>query len=330
MFSRRDMLRTTAAASAASLAMPALVRGAFAQEAWPSREIHSICGFPPGTGADIFVRFYGKMLQERVGKTVIVENKVGAFGNIATEYVARAKPDGYTIFVAPGSSFLAAAPALFKKVPFDPVNDFEHVTTLAKLPFLLIVAADGPYKGVDDLVKDLKAKGDKASYGSIANTGLVGSELFKANFGLSTVEVKYKEAGGMFNDLLGGNIAFVHSDPGTAMAQIKQGKVKALATTSKDRFKALPDIPSASEVGIKNSDLIAWWSVHTPKGTPKPILDKLEAVFNEIAASEEHAKFATPLGNDAFVGNSTVLKELLAKDIKAWGEYAKLAKIEPI
>src|SRR3954471_175307 len=231
MLSRRELLRS---AAAASLAMPAISTGAFAQDAWPQREIHSICGFPPGTGADIFVRFYGKMLQERVGKTVIVENKVGAFGNIATEYVARSKPDGYTIFVAPGSSFLAAAPALFKKVPFDPVNDFEHVTTLAKLPFLLVVAADGPYKSVDDLVKDLKAKGDKASYGSIANTGLVGSELFKANFALPTVEVKYKDAGGMFNDLIGGNIAFVHSDPGSAMAQMKQGKIKALATTSKD------------------------------------------------------------------------------------------------
>ena len=215
-------------------------------------------------------------------------------------------------------------------MPFDPINDFEHITTLAKLPFLLVVATEGPYKSIDDLVKDLKVKGDRASYGSIANTGLVGSELFKANFGLSTVEVKYKEAGGLFNDLIGGHTAFVHSDPGSAMGQMKNGKVRALCTTSKDRFKALPDVPSASEVGIKNSDLVAWWSVHTPKGTPKPILDKLETVFNEIAASDEHLKFAQPLGNDPFVGNSTVLKELLVKDTEAWREYVKLAKIEPL
>src|SRR3954463_9834014 len=221
MLSRRELLRS---AAAASLALPAISTGAFAQDAWPQRDIHAICGFPPGTGADIFVRFYGKMLQERVGKTVIVENKVGAFGNIATEYVARSKPDGYTIFVAPGSSFLAAAPALFKKLPFDPVNDFEHVTTLAKLPFLLIVAADGPYKDVASLVKALKEKGDKGSYGSIANTGLVGSELFKVNFGLSTVEVKYKDAGSLFNDLLGGNIDFAPLDPGSSAGQMKAGK----------------------------------------------------------------------------------------------------------
>ena len=154
--------------------------------------------------------------------------------------------------------------------------------------------------------------------------------MFKANFGLPTVEVKYKYAGSMFNYLTGGNIAFVHVDPGSASGQMKAGKLRALATTSKDRFKALPDIPSAAEVGITNSDLIAWWSVQAPKGTPKPILDRLEKEFNEIAASEEHLKFATPLGNDPFIGNSTVVKELLAKDIKNWSEYVKLAKIEPL
>jgi len=327
MLSRRELLRSTVAAS---IALPSLPSLSLAQENWPNKDLHSICGFPPGSGADIFVRFYSKEIQDRLGRTVIVENKVGAFGNIATEYVARSKPDGYTIYIAPGSSFLAAAPSLFKKLPFDPVNDFEHVTTLAKLPFLLVVATDGPYKDVPGLVKDLKEKGEKASYGSVANTGLVGSELFKANFGLSTVEVKYKDVGGMFNDLLGGNIAFAHIDPGSASGHLKTGKVKALATTSKERFKALPDIPSAAEVGITNSDLIAWWSVHTPKGTPKPILDRLEKEFNEIAASPAHAKFATPLGNDPFIGNSTVLKELLVKDIKAWSEYVKLAKIEPL
>jgi tripartite-type tricarboxylate transporter receptor subunit TctC len=327
MISRREVLL---AAASASVAMPALSQGAHGQEDWPNREIHAICGFPPGTGADIFVRFYGKMLQDRVGKTVITENKVGAFGNIATEYVAKSKPDGYTIYINPGSSFLAAAPALFKKLAFDPVNDFEHITTLAKLPFLLLVAADSPYKDVAGLVKVLREKGDKSTYGSLANTGLVGSELFKVNFGLSSVEVKYKEAGALFNDLLGGNLDFVHLDPGTSSGQMKAGKVRALATTAKERFKALPDIPSATEAGITNTDLIAWWSVQVPKGTPKPILDRLEREFNAIAASEEHLKFATSLGNDPFPGNSTMLKELLAKDILAWREYVKLAKIEPL
>lgn len=228
----------------------------------------------------------------------------------------------------PGSSFLAAAAALFKKLPFDPVNDFDHITTLSKLPFVLLVSGDSPHKVVADLVADLKAKGDKASYGSIANTGLVSSELFKAQFGLATVEVKYKDLGPVLNDLWGGNLAFIHLDPIGASAHLKTGKVRALATSSKDRFKALPDIPSASEAGIMNSNVIAWWSIETPKGTPAPIVDKLEQMFNEIVASDEHAKFLAPLGSDPFVGNRKVLQDTLANDIKAWAEYVKLAKIE--
>jgi tripartite-type tricarboxylate transporter receptor subunit TctC len=328
MISRRDLLRSAAVASASLPLLPNISLAA--GEDYPTRDIHSICGFPPGSGADVFVRQYSKWLEDRVHKTVVVENKAGAFGNIATEYVARSKPDGYTVYINPGSSFLAAAPSLFKKLSYDPLNDFEHVTTLSKLPFILIVSGDSPYKTVADLVKVLKEKDDKASYASVANTGLVSSELFKANFGLKTVEVKYKDAGAMLNDLWGGNVVFSHLDPVTASAHLKSGKLRALATSSKDRFKALPDIPSASEAGIKNSDLIAWWSVHVPKGTPKPIIDRLEKEFNEIAASEEHLKFASALGNDPFIGNSAILRDLLVKDIKAWGEYTKLAKIEPL
>jgi tripartite-type tricarboxylate transporter receptor subunit TctC len=219
---------------------------------------------------------------------------------------------------------------LFKKLAFDPVNDFEHVTTLSKLPFILIVSGDSPYKSVADLTTYLKQQGDKASYASVANTGLVSSELYKAHFGLTTVEVKYKEPGAMLNDLWGHNVAFAHLDPVTAMAHLKSGKLRALATSSKERFVSLPDIPSAGEAGISNSDIVGWWSVHMPKGTPKPILDQLETLFNQIAVDEETKKFLANLGSDPLPGNSQMLKSLLVKDTKAWHEYVKLAKIEPL
>jgi len=327
MLSRRTLLKS---AALASVAMPWVPKPASADDAWPTREIHSICGFPPGSGADVFVRFYSKKLEDKLGKTIITENKVGAFGNISTEYVARSKPDGYTLFVAPGSSFLAAASSLFKKLPFDPVNDFEHVTTLSKLPFILIVSGDSPYKSVADLTAYLKQQGDKASYASVANTGIVSSELYKANFGLNTVEVKYKDAGAMLNDLWGNNVVFAHLDPVTSMAHLKSGKLRALATSSKERFASLPNIPSASEAGITNSDIIGWWSVHMPKGTPKPILDKLETLFNQIAVDNETKTFLANLGSDPFPGNSQMLKALLVKEISAWREYVKIAKIEPL
>jgi tripartite-type tricarboxylate transporter receptor subunit TctC len=327
MITRRSFTR---AAGAAAFALPAASRLTWAQSGdWPAREIHAICMFAPGTSADVFTRHVGKQMQDTFGKPVVVENKVGAFGNIATEYVAKARPDGYTIYIAPGSSVFAASPHLFKKLPFDPANDFEHITTVARLPFLLLVSGDSPYKTVADLVSDLKQKGEKASYGSVANTGLVGSELFKAQFGLQTVEVKYRDPFTLMQDIWGGNLAFFHLDAATVDAHLKSGKLRALSTTSQERAKATPDIPSARETGIANSDMYAWWSVHVPKGTPKPILDKLEAWFNSFVASEAGQKFMTEFKWDPFPGNSTMLKELLAKETKVWAEYVRLARIQP-
>ena len=326
MLSRRSLMTYGAVGA---VAMPAVLRGAAAQGSdFPSGPMRAICMFPPGSGADVFVRFYANKLSQLSGKTVIVENRPGAFGNIATEAVARAKPDGSTIYIAPGSSVLAAAPSLFKKLNYDPINDFDHVTTLAKLPFVLAVPASKPWKSVADLTTYLKAQGDKASYGSIANTGLVSSELYKAQFGLATVEVKYKDTGALLNDLLNGQLAFTHIDPPSILGQMQQGTARALAVGSAERMKSLPDIPGARESGILNSDLIAWWSVHTPAKTPKPLLDKLEVWFNQIAIEPDTVKFLANNGSDPFPGNSKMLKELLIKDTKAWAEYVKLAKID--
>src|SRR4029077_364883 len=200
-----------------------------AQPAWPSRELHSISGFPPGSGVDILVRFYSQKLQEALGKTVVVENKVGAFGNISLEYVSKAKPDGYTFLVTPGSSVLAPAPALYKRLAFNPLTDFEHVTTLAKTAFLLVVAGQSPFGTVSELTTFLKAQGERASYGSMSNTGLVSSELYKAQFGLPTVEVKYKDPAGLLNDLYNGNLAFAHLDPIFGATPLRDGKIRALA-----------------------------------------------------------------------------------------------------
>jgi len=326
MLSRRKVLLSSVGAA---LAAPALSRSALAQDAWPSKDIHSICMFPPGSGADILVRFYAKKLQDAVGKTVIVENKVGSFGNIANEYVARSKPDGYTVYIAP-ANLLAIAPHLYTKLNYDPVNDFEHITTLFKIPFVLTVAGDGPYKSVQDLVAGLKAKGDKASYGSVSTVSLVSAELFKAQFGLSTVEVKYKESQAGVADLLGGNLAFIYIDPAGAGAHIKSGKLRALAVTTKGRLEALKDIPGSAEVGIANTDLYSWWTVHTPKGTPKAIQDKLEAVFNKIAVEPDTKAFLANTGSDAFPGDAALARKLIVEGVKQWGDYVKLAKIEPL
>ena len=327
MISRRRILQS---AGGAVLATPFLQRQTFAQEVWPAREIHAICGTPPGSGADTIVRFYARKLQEVSGKTVIVENKPGAFGNIATEYVARSKPDGYTIFIAPTSSYLGASPSLFKKLAFDPINDFEHVAPLLKNTWILAVAGDSPHRTAAELTAYLKEQGDKASYGSLANTGLVSTELYKANFGLKTVEVKYKETLGALNDLWAGNLAFIHIDPTGGGAHFKSGKLRPLATASAERMQSIKDIPSAREVGIMNSDVIGWWSVEMPKGTPKPVLEKLEAWFGQITAAEDTRAFLANVSCDPFPGSSAMLSELLVKETNNWKEYVRIARIEQI
>jgi tripartite-type tricarboxylate transporter receptor subunit TctC len=159
---------------------------------------------------------------------------------------------------------------------------------------------------------------------------LVSAELFKANFGLSTVEVKYKESASATNDMLGGNLSFVYIDPAGSAANVKLGKVRALAVTTKNRLQSLPDIPGSGEAGIANTDLYSWWTVHTPKGTPKPILQQLEAIFNEIVAAPDTRKFLANAGCDPFPGNSRLANDLIVSGVKQWGEYVKLAKIEPL
>jgi tripartite-type tricarboxylate transporter receptor subunit TctC len=326
MHTRRDIVRLAAAAPALALS-----KGAFAQaDVYPSKVITAVCMFAPGTGADIFVRFYARKLQELANQTVIVENKVGMAGNLATEYVARSKPDGYTVFIAPASSILVAGPYLYKKLNYDPIADFASVTTLAKLPFVLAVAPDVGVNSVADLVAKLKAKPGGGFFGSSTTTGLIASELLKTQFGLKdTTEVKYKSGLDALNDLMTHNIDFQFTDPVTVKEMVANGKLKALMLTSADPIAALPNIPSAKQAGVTNMDLISWWSVHVPAKTPKPVIDKLTAWFNTIAKSDEATKFLSNLGSDPLIGDAALVDKMIAKETEEWKDYVKIAKIEP-
>lgn len=325
MVSRRKFVQMAAAAPALALSGPAFAQ----QDVYPSRVITSVCMFAPGTGADIFVRFFARKLQELSNQTVIVENKVGMAGNIATEYVARSKPDGYTIFIAPASSILVAGPFLYKKLSYDPIADFTSVTSLAKLPFVLVVAPDIGVNSVSELVARLKAKPDNGFFASSTTTGLIASELIKQQFGLNTTEVKYKSGLDALNDLLAHNIDFQFTDPVTVKERIADGRVKALMLTSAEPFAALPNIPSAKQAGSTNMDLISWWSVHVPAKTPQPVVDKLSGWFNQIARSDDSKNFLANLGSDPLVGDAAMVDKMIAKETEEWKEYVKIAKIEP-
>jgi tripartite-type tricarboxylate transporter receptor subunit TctC len=310
--------------------LPALLSplAAAAQE-YPAREIRSICNFAAGSGADILVRYYSDRLAKLAGRPVLVENKVGVQGNIATEYVARSKPDGYTIMITPASSTLAAAQHLFKHLSFDPIRDFTPVTTLAKLSFAIAIDSKRPIRTIAELTEYLKKKPDHGHYATGSNTGLVAAELYKEMSGLKSTYVPYKAATSALTDLLGGEVDFISYDVTFLMAQARAGRVRLLALTSATRLSMLPELPTMAESGFPGYDLTPWFGVVVPAGTPRPVVDKLAAWFNQISASEETRKFLENVATDPFPGTSESMAALIKAESENWGKYVRLAKIEP-
>jgi tripartite-type tricarboxylate transporter receptor subunit TctC len=295
---------------------------------YPTREINSIVNFPPGSGMDIMIRYYSKKLSDLAGVPVIVVNKPGANGNIATEYVARSKPDGHTIYINPASSTLAAASALYKKLPFDPVKDLQPVLLLTKLGFVIAVDAKSPVRSISDLTARLREKPGHGAYGTTANTGVVSAEMYKVRANLQTTQVDYKGTTELINDLYGGHLDFISLAP-TALAEpIRTGKMRGLAVTSTTRLRFFPDIPTMAEAGFPGFDMTPWIGLVVPAGTPQPIVDKLAAWHRQINATEEAKQMLLQFGMDPLDGDTAAMAALLKSDIEKWAEYVKLAKIQ--
>ena len=293
---------------------------------YPAREIRSICNFAPGSGADIIVRYYSDQLARRAGKPVVVENKPGAQGSIASAFVAKSAPDGYTILITPASSTLASAPHIFKQLPFDPLKDFATVTTINSLTFVVAVDASKPFRSISDLVLHLRAKPGHGFYGTQSNSGQIAAELFKSKTGLETVYVPFKVTGDAFANLLSGEIDFMSVDSTWARGQ---PKVRILAVTAAKRAGTMPEIPTLAEAGIAGIDVAPWWGVVVPAGTPRPVIDKLAGWFNQITAAEETRQFLARAALDPFPGSPEQMSALLKTEMERWGNYVKLAKIEP-
>jgi tripartite-type tricarboxylate transporter receptor subunit TctC len=315
------------AALALGAASVALHTGAYAQN-YPSQDIRLICAFPPGSGADVLVRFFGEKLRPIVGRTVLVENKSGAGGNIATEYVARAKPDGYTIYVHAATA-VAANQHLFKKPPVDAGKAIQIAASINRQPFMLVVNAKSPYKSVADLTAAMKPKGEKATYAYAAPTGNIMGEIYKNVTGVKAVEVGYKTAPDSLNEMLSGKIDFGMHDPVFSLAQQREGRLRILGVSTATRLQANPDMPTMIEQGVP-MDLTGWWAAMLPAGTPKPIVDKVNQWFVEIVKSDEAKQFLNKFGGDPFINTPEAGQALFLKAIKDWGEYVRIAKIKPM
>jgi tripartite-type tricarboxylate transporter receptor subunit TctC len=314
----------------ASLALGLSMGAASAQSgdaAYPGKDIHVASAFPPGSGADVLVRFFAERMRAFTEKPVLVENKAGAGGYIATQYVAKAKPDGYTMFIHAGNT-LASNHYLIKGNKVDAAKEIQVAATINKQAFMLVVEASKPWKTVAELTAYLKGRGDKSSYATAANSGVVMCAMYKELAKLETVEVNYKMAQDSLNDMANGTVDFGCHDPVFALSQAREGRLRILAVASNDRLKAAPEIPSMSEAGYK-MDLVGWFSVMVPAATPKPIVDKINGWFKTIHQSPETSKFLTNFGGDPWVSTPDEGQARLLKDIKDWEEYVRIAKLKP-
>jgi tripartite-type tricarboxylate transporter receptor subunit TctC len=316
--------RRTILAAFAALALGVAAAPAAAQQ-YPSQDIRLICGFAPGSGADILVRYYAEKLRPIAGKNVIVENKVGANSNIATEYVARSKPDGHVLYPFAGTT-VAATMALFKNPPVDVGKMITVAATTSNLAFMLTVDAKSPYKTVAELTEAMKKKGDKVSYAVTSNPSIIMGAIYNEKAGLTGVEVLYKSGPDSMNDMASGRVDYGLHDPIFALGQVREGRLRVLAVSTSERLQSQPDIPTMTESGIP-MDLNLWWGVMVPTGTPRPIIDKINAWFNEISRTEETRKFLALSGADPMIRTPDEAQAMFLKAIPEWADYVKLAKI---
>lgn len=296
---------------------------------YPTRELRAICNYAPGSGADIMVRFYSDQLSKLAGRPVLVENKPGANGQIANDFVAKSKPDGHTLLITPVSSTLTSAPYLFKQLSYDPAKDFAAVTTLATLSFVISVDAAKPIRSIPDLISFLKRKPNHGFFGATSNTGLIAGELLKQHAGLRTAYVPYKANPNALADLVGGDLDFIVFDSTWSLQQQTNGRTRIIAATSARRTSALSDVPTLAELGFGDIDVSPWWGVVVPAGTPAPVVAQLAGWFNKITASGEARQFLSRSAFDPFPGTPESMSALMKTDAQRWARYVKAAKIEP-
>ncbi|HVG51346.1 MAG TPA: tripartite tricarboxylate transporter substrate binding protein [Xanthobacteraceae bacterium] len=321
---RRNALRLMAASPVALALSEAIAQS----DDYPNREVRVACAFPPGAGADVWVRFFMEQARPLIGKPVLVENKPGGNGLIATEYVARAKPDGYTMLMQSPTS-LAANMSMFKNPTIDAGKALICVGTVLRFSFYMLVGIDRPWKSVADVVAHAREKGDKTTFGTTSAPGRLMGNLFKSIMGLKSVEVQYRTSGEGVNDMQSGAVDYMFADGVFAHAQAKLGRVKILAIGSKERMKGDPDIPTMAEQGVAGLDVPGFFGTLVPVGTPRPVIDKINSWLVDIVKTKPTLDFIRQSGGDPLSTTPEQAQAMFLQSIDDWGRLVKLANIQP-
>jgi tripartite-type tricarboxylate transporter receptor subunit TctC len=306
----------------------AVAGNAGAQAPYPARPITMVVGFAPGGGTDTASRIIAKKLGENLGQTVLVENKPGAGGNIATDMVARAAPDGYTILLASVGS-MAITPHLPPKPPYDPLRDLAPITMAVVFPNVLVIHPSVPANTLAEFVALAKAKPGSLNYGSsgIGNAGHMAGELFRLYARIDFVHVPYKGGGPATTDLLGGQISAIFSTPASVVGHIKAGKLRALATTGAQRSLAMPEVPTIAESGYPGYEATNWYAYVAPVKTPREIVARLNQELVKVLAAPEVREQLISHGLEPQPGTSEALAKTIEREYATWGRVVKEAKI---
>ena len=303
---------------------------ASAQKDWPTKSIQLIVPFAAGGPTDSIARLIAVPMGQALGQTVVVENVPGAGGTIASTKVARAAPDGYTMYIH--HMGMATAQALYDKLPYDPMTSFDYIGQVADVPMVLLGKKDLPANNFKELEAYIKANGSKvtmANAGPGAVSQLCGL-LFQSRMGIKLTNIPYKGTGPALTDLLGGQVDLLCDQTTQTIPYIKDGRVKAFGTTTMKRLPAIPNVPTLNEQGLKGFEVKVWHGVYVPKGVPQPIQDKINAALKKALNSPDVQKRL----NDANIDivpmekvSSKGLKDHLEKEINVWGPVIRKANI---
>jgi tripartite-type tricarboxylate transporter receptor subunit TctC len=316
---------------ASAIALLSITPAAAAQAArgYPERPIRLLIAQAPGGNADIIARALADGLAERLGQSIVADNRPGASGIIATETTVRAAPDGYTILLVPSS--FGVNPAVTRKLPYDQLRDLAPITLVASAPNVLVVGPALPIKSVADLVKAAKANPGKLTYGSSGNLGSphLAGELFELMTGTDMVHVPYKGAATAMVDLIGGRISLSFASLPSAISHIRGGRLTAIAVTSEKRFPLTPDLPTVSESGLHGFETTAWQGLVAPAKTPSAIIQRLNAEAVQVLNQPVMRERLTQNGAVAVGSTPEELWAFARAQIEKWAKVIKAAGITP-
>jgi tripartite-type tricarboxylate transporter receptor subunit TctC len=297
-----------------------------ARAAYPDQPIRIICGYAAGSGADVIVRYFAAKLEKLAGQSIIVENRPGAFGNIATQATVSAKPDGYRIMLS-GTATVVGNLFLIKDIPFDPMKDLQPVSSLLRNGFILTTSPNSKVNSVAELIASLKGKAT-AKYGQSSGNSLASAELFLAQAGLAAQRVNYKSSAEMVPDIATGELDFAMIDAVFAIAQAKQNRVKLLASTPSTRVPGAPNVPTMAEAGLPGYAFAANWAAWFPKGTAPEIVRQMHSWLDQIVRSPETKEFLANNGADPLPNSVGGTQSMIKSDYDTWERVAAMAKLE--